>query len=281
MLEYIIRKDGQLVLNQQANLPMVYLDHWALRKVSESQELAETFIHAFKTANATLAVSWVNIVEFSKLASPNAHRDAETFVGRLLPHIFCMEVNPITVRQNEDAIMRGELSIPPHADVELMKLLGGLRPTGFEQFSANGLFASVHKSSGVSSDMDQLTDVMIDQIEGLRQRYATDPKMVKSAKGLPAKNGFPQGTRQIFRELVTTLLSDPSLQLTRNHAIDLLHAVVPLAYCDYVLLDAHWEEQVVRVRRKLTKGGFTFPIAEVFSERRQGFNRFTQALSER
>ena len=260
MLEYIIRKDGQLILNQQAKSPMVYLDHWALRKVSENQRLADAFLHSFKAANATIAVSWVNIVEFSKMASPKAHRDAEHFVGRLLPHIFCMEVNPITVRNNEDAIIRGELSIPAHADVELMKILGGLRPTGFEHFSATGFFASVHNSVGVSSEMDQLTELMIDQIEVLRQRYVTDPEMAKSAKGLPARSSFPQGTRQIFRELITTLLCDINLKLTKNHAVDLLHAVVPLAYCDYVLLDAHWEAQVKRVRKKLTEGASPFQL---------------------
>ena len=260
---------------------MVYLDHWALRKLSENQDLAKSFVIAFRASKATLAVSWVNIIEFSKLASLEAHNHAERLVNELLPHVFCMEVNPVTVGRNEDAIMRGELSIPAHADVEFMKILGGLRPHKFEQVSAIGLFAAVHQSAAVSAEMSELTRSMIGQIEKLRERYATEPELTKSAQGLPAKNDFPQGTRQLFRELVTTLLSDKSLKLTDNHAIDLMHAIVPLAYCDYVLLDAHWEEQVKRVRRKLTEGGFVFPIAEVYSERRDGVNRFIQALTDR
>ena len=75
-----------------------------------------------------------------------------------------------------------------------------------------------------------------------------------------------------------TLLIDPKTKITRNHAIDLFHAVVPAGYCDLVLLDKHWAAQVDRVRSRLVSAGITVPIAKVFSGKRGGVSRFLNEL---
>ena len=80
--------------------------------------------------------------------------------------------------------------------------------------------------------------------------------------------------RFILRELVRTLLIDKGTKMTKNHAIDLLHAVVPLAYCDLVLLDKHWETQVERVRSRFHNAGMSLPMGNIFSAKANGIVRF-------
>jgi hypothetical protein len=58
-----------------------------------------------------------------------------------------------------------------------------------------------------------------------------------------------------------------------------MHAVVPVAYCDLVLLDKHWETQVERVRLRLNKAGISAPIAKIFSGKANGIDRFLYELA--
>ena len=67
---------------------------------------------------------------------------------------------------------------------------------------------------------------------------------------------------------------DKGTKLTRNQAIDLIHAVVPVAYCDLVLLDKYWEAQVDRVRSRFDAAGMSIPIGRVFSGKANGIERF-------
>ena len=95
---------------------------------------------------------------------------------------------------------------------------------------------------------NNLADTIVERIEALRDQLETDLKFQSAIARPPSGTRFQRGTRFILRELVRSLLVDPKTKMTRNHAIDLFHAVVPAAYCDLVLLDKHWETQVGRVR---------------------------------
>lgn len=277
MIRYEINESGKLMLIQEIAGPLIYLDHWALRKLSEEPTLRAEFISSMRTARADLAISWLNIAEFSKLSSGSAHEVAESLVEELLPSVFFLETNPVTVWSNEDEQVQGRHQTPAHADVELLKQVASLRPSGLQQFTARGLFGYVH-GSDLATSLAELTGSMLRHIDALRTQYASDALLRRSARSMPPEASHPKATRQLFRELITTLLVDPKLKLTPQHATDLLHCVVPLSYCDYVLLDAHWEAQVSRVKTKLQRGGRDYALASVFSERRHGLSRFFRAL---
>jgi hypothetical protein len=60
--------------------------------------------------------------------------------------------------------------------------------------------------------------------------------------------------------------------------MDFLHAVVPVAYCDYVMLDKYWEEQVHRMRQRLTPTSIEIPLARVLSKRTGGLEELVRRL---
>ena len=103
---------------------------------------------------------------------------------------------------------------------------------------------------------------------------ALSPTPLSASTGMPIQ----RGTRFIPREFVRSPLVNLMTKLTRNQSIDLLHAVVPVSYCDLVLLDNHLETQVDRVRSRLVSAGIRVPVAKVFSGKRDGITRFLNDL---
>lgn len=56
------------------------------------------------------------------------------------------------------------------------------------------------------------------------------------------------------------------------------HAVVPVAYCDLVLLDAQWEHRVKLVTDRLVKHNISMKPADVFSGKPGGIEHFFERL---
>ena len=66
--------------------------------------------------------------------------------------------------------------------------------------------------------------------------------------------------------------------MTRNHALDLVHAAVSVSYCDYVLLDGHWQDQVERMKSRFDGAVMTYPLAKVYSKRNDGVESFLSQI---
>jgi hypothetical protein len=80
------------------------------------------------------------------------------------------------------------------------------------------------------------------------------------------------------RELVGSLLLDRDRVITSNDAMDLMHAAVPIAYCDFVLLDSKWQHRVAIIRDRLLEHSIPLKPAEVFSGKRGDLERFLDRL---
>ena len=277
MVQIAINKQGDLEVGQSDASPTVYLDHWALRTLSEDDKLAIRLVAALKSRNGTLAISWLNVGEFSKVTSPEPARNAENLVESCLPQVFFVEVEPFQVIDREDKLLAGGPPEAPHADLDLLKAFVQLRPKSVQLLTAHELFKVVQGTSLVQG-LDGLADTIVGRVGALRVDVENDPDFRKTVQRLPAGTLIQRGTRFVLRELVRSLLIDQRMKMTRNHAIDLLHAVVPVAYCDLVLLDKHWEAQVGRVRSRLEAAGLPVPIARVFSGKANGVDRFLGEL---
>jgi hypothetical protein len=81
-----------------------------------------------------------------------------------------------------------------------------------------------------------------------------------------------------LRELLGKLLVDQKGNMTQNDAMDLFHAIVPISYCDFVLLDAAWEQRVKLVGERLIQHKIGIKAAKVFSEKSKGLGHFFECL---
>jgi hypothetical protein len=230
MIEFAIDKDGNLQIVQRDISPTTYLDPWAFRKFSENTSLATQLTAALELCNGTFALSWLNFVKFTKVSLPEQARSAEDLLEANLPRVFFMETNPFTVIQREDELLAGGSPLAPHADTEFLELVAGLKPKSLAPFTVRGLFRDVQESR-LAANFDRLADSIIDRTEDLR-REIDRSSTLRSAVMRPPRGISPQrGTRFIFREMARTLLIDRKMKLKRSHAVDLMHAIVPIAYC--------------------------------------------------
>jgi hypothetical protein len=189
MVEITIGENGELVAGQQLTSPAVYLDHWALRAASENPRLSDRLTLALEARNGTLVVSWANIAEFSSL-DQQAARTAEEFLDRQLPRLFFLDFNAFDVIRREDELLAGGPPTPPHADLDLLRLVVGLRPEGVRPITCVGMLTERTKAT------------FVDRAGGLRAEYIDDKAFKtlvdRSLQGRPA----PRGTFVLLREIV-------------------------------------------------------------------------------
>lgn len=265
---------------QRATSPFVYLDHWALLEFSENAMQGTRFVEALQARNGTLALSWLNLCEFSKITVAEQATKAECLLERILPQLFFIEIEPFRVIQRENELLAGGPRVPPHSDESFLRAFTYLRSadsTSLSLFTTHKLFQYTQNLE-TAQRFDHLADVLVDRIEAMREEVATDESFESIVRRLPQGPQIQAGTRYIIRELLRTMLLNQAMRITKNHSIDLLHAVVPLAYCDFVLLDSHWEEQVTQMRTRVSSTGLAFSIAKVFSMKSNGVDRFLTEL---
>jgi hypothetical protein len=282
MIRYLIDDNQKLRIEQVGTSPTVYLDHWALRHISTTDNLRTQFVEHLLASGGTLMLSWLNLAEFTKVTDRKQAESAENLVNEILPNVFFIEIDPFTVIEREDKLLNSGVPIPPHADTDFLRAFSTLKPNkpnSVFQFTAHDLFAALHKSK-LAVQMNNMADTLIDRIKVLREEMITSQDFCRLVRRLPSGPPIQHGTRYVLRELSRIFLIDHSLNITRNHSIDLLHSIVPVAYCDIVLLDAHWEEQVARMRDRLKEAKLNVPIASVFSRRTNGLYGFFSALGE-
>ena len=68
MFQLSIDANGSPQAAQRPVEPMVYLGHWALRMFSEDSSLGGRLQAALDARSGTLALSWINLGEFAKVA---------------------------------------------------------------------------------------------------------------------------------------------------------------------------------------------------------------------
>lgn len=284
MIEFTPNEEGGYV-DQWCVPPTVYLDHWAWRKISESELLTNRFSNALKACGGTLAVSWLNLVEFSRVTDERQTHKADTLLNAILPRAFILDPDFIKVCGKEDKILAGGERVAPHADLVTLRnpvvlkffLNNRPKPNAVKLSPPENLFSLV-TASETTTLIDGFEGSFIRQAESLREDYDNNREFRLRVNRLPKGHPNQYGTRVIASELLGSFLKNKKVKASGNHAVDYTHAVVAVAYCDYVLLDGHWATQVEQARKRIADGGLSFPMAKVFSEKGDGLKRFLQEL---
>ena len=263
--------------------PVVYLDHWALGDISENQTLTDHLTAALKSRNGTLALSWLQLREFSKMTNEAQARDAENLIKDILPQIFFLEVHFDAVISRED-----EQLACPHRDEDLFEEFIKSQPRPRNQLTVRNLFKVMQEDRQGAQRHAKLAGAIVDCINVMRSKLATKQgrkdrdSFIKSAllefqpviKHSQGDWQIQRGTRFICYELIRSLFIDMQKTICQNDVDDIFHAVVPVAYCDFVLLDGHWKTQVERAHARLKKVVPSVSIARVFSRRANGLDQF-------
>ena len=268
MLRLSADPGGGLQVNMTDVPPSVYLDHFAIRDISEKPAFADRFVSALDSLAGTLCISVLNVIEFSKVTDVKSVELAERLLERCLPRIFLIESDPWVVIRRENSLMRGERSLPPHGDFELAAILPTLEQSGVKPLGIHGLFAAAAEAP-LSDSLEGLGETFLSRIAEMRVQFEEDAGLRSQASRVPAAQGLQRATRFLLREIVRSSVSNQHMNLSANDAVDFLHSIVPVSYCELVILDRRWASQVSQAITRLTKGGHDTEMAKVYSARKK------------
>lgn len=227
--------------------PGIYLDHWAMRFFADDTAPRTRFLEALKT-KGTVLISIMNIVEIAGNTGQSA-ADLRTFLDAIGPHWFPISVNARLVAEREDSYKAGDN--PPVLGDAIVLDNDFRQHLEAGNVSLAGLVDLTRGKNGTELIDTARKDenVVIDGVKCWRDKYDTNEKILDE-KWPTMKFDAAKPMRSIYNHIMRLCITD-SFTFNDNHVRDLLHATVPTAYADVVLLDPHWAEQVSKVRRQL------------------------------
>ena len=272
---------GPPFARQRRMAPAVYLDHWALRRFSTTQELGDRLIAALRANGGTLVLSWANVAEFLAMdAMTTAAKHAERFIEANWPRLYFLRPDPFIVEDRENGRLAGTLREDPESDEELMMICAyQVGPSGLAVPSTAGIVTSVlgakaRLEPGALDLKSKVTAATRARLDAAR----TDPTERRKFERAPTQPHRRRATRSLLELLLRRFLDMPPDAFRANDVFDLLHAVVPISYCDFVLLDKRWRRGAVDACAELRAQSATAPLAEIFDGRAGELERFLTIL---
>lgn len=261
---------GRLQVIQSFDFPAVYLDHWAIRRLSSDATLGARFLNSLKRSRGSLVVSHANFAEIAGPADPRHADEIATFLEAALPNIyFAMFDSQKAIDQEKvsrDTTIR--LKAPP--DIELLLEVARQRPDDFRSFSIAGVIKAI------TARRDQLNAVWTESNRELANLINTVRFNAETMKQAQNFQGHPRHvpTLAVMQELLRPIFLDQAMAISQNDAGDIRHAITSISYCDYTLLDRRWEDFYERMVRRFSQLGLHIRVAKVFSDRGQGLELF-------
>ncbi|MBU1222749.1 MAG: hypothetical protein KKA22_06270 [Gammaproteobacteria bacterium] len=272
-IEFVSSPDG-IRVRQSFVSPTVYLDHWALRLFSDDSELQDRLVRLLLQKQGTLLLSHISFAEFAKPTDRQHCISAEKFLERLLPNIYLTDFAYDKLQIKEESEQDNRRRFWPPADLPQLKLFAERAQDSPLGFTMHGFISMAHDHHPQLEPVTlETVHVIRDGIEACRE----DPIYVhKSRNVLP--DDKRTRTYVIMGELMREFVLDPSLAITDNDVIDMLHAAMPINCCDFVLLDGAWASRVAKMKQRIENAGSDFPIAKCYSKRGDGVSQFLRDL---
>ena len=268
MIEISVDEQGEIIGKQFCTNPTVYLDLWALMDFALEDSLGNRFIQALVGRGGTLALSWIHFVELSQLSDQSQAMRIATFLQRMAPHMFFIEVIPKSVIERENSILQSGKVIAPHADDRFLKAFLVHRRKSVDPLSVAEFLRGFQQEKVVEmcqSFMAELKEV----VESSRQRAQQNPVLGARIKEVPLGHHIQHATRYIDVEAGRYLVRD-RINMSSQDWRDYFHMIIPLAYCDVLLLDRRWANKAQEIVRRLRRAGHKAQLAQIFWKKELG-----------
>lgn len=238
-------KDGERQLTEIFRRPMVYLDHWALNDIALSDVYRRRFTNILNSRGGMLRISAYNIRELANQEDKSQIDTILSFLDEIDTGF--INIHPTEVIERENQIISGNQTIGnPSADLEIIKTyqVAMNHPQSWSVAEiVKTCLASTDKSSFCSEDfLAKITSFT----EKARSDTTTTERMKKHFNKLRAAGQqHCTATRELLAMGIAFIIKNQLMKMTViSEWNDLFHVIVPVAYCDVVLIDKRWKEFV-------------------------------------
>ncbi|MBW8832082.1 MAG: hypothetical protein JF606_22235 [Burkholderiales bacterium] len=267
--------EGYVRVRQSFLSPTVYLDHWALRLFSDDAQLQDRLVAELRRQRGTLLLSNFSFAEFARDDDRRHTVAAEEFIERLLPNIFLTDFAFDKVYEQELQEQDNVRRFWPPADLPQLKLFAERAQNAPLGFTMRGFIAMARDNHMA---IEQVTKDTLHMIRGSLEAHRAQPEYVRAARNIRPTSKRTR-TFVIMAELMREFILVPNLRLGDNDIMDMVHALLPVNCCDFVLLDGAWEDRVSKMKQRIQRVGANMPVASCYSRRNNGVLRFLEELA--
>lgn len=262
---------GGLSIRQNFSSPLVYFDHWAVRRFSDDAALADRFIAALHGAQGTWLFSQTNLTEFIAMRDIPTARRVEALIQRAFPYFYVLDTVDDTPYFREDQADRPR---PPDAPERHWML----RDLGDRAVIAGGTLNAHRFISDGIDHAGQLLPIF----EQMKRDISNHITEIREAVIANHDRGalVPHRHMRLIDIFKEELLVEPASQANQrfrdNDAVDFVHALPACQLCDMVLLDTAWCHKVALATQRIRDAGIEGKIAACYSPNSVG--EFLDAL---
>lgn len=242
MITSSLLANGQIVYEQKAVGPSIYLDQWMWCELSEDTTLCKRFIDSALSRSCCIMYSIASLVELAQISDQGQlHALAEVMDSLDFGFV---EIDPNQVIALEKRHESGTTGVfsgrHPAADPDMLN------------YAIRRHHPSMPKMSAILKDLKQELPArykaMADRFEAsltpIVKRARADSPVLARAKTKNRERSIrrpgPPYTEDILRALNFFLVANQNMKMNGNEWMDVFHLVVPVAYMEFVVLDKRW-----------------------------------------
>lgn len=255
-------EDGRHRLSEVFRRPMVYLDHWALNDLALSDAYRQRFTGILNSRGGMLRISAYSIRELAN----QGDKSQINAILSLLDEVDAgfINIHPTQVIEQENRILAGDPTVGnPSADLDIIDIylmaMNSPSTWSISEIVKTCLVNANEKSFCSEDFLIKITSTT----EKARQDTVTMDKLKKNFNIMRSSGQrYCTATRELFEMVIAFIVKNHSMKMKDiSEWNDIFHLIVPVAYCDIVLLDKRWLEFVKQT-------GLTAPgIAYVYDKR--------------
>jgi hypothetical protein len=248
-IQFKVIQDNNIIVDQYANKPTVYLDNWAFNTFALNEELGKKFTKIMNDKNGTIAFSIMNLFEITAKEDNEQIKSIVSFIDSI--DGILIDVNPNDVIEREKDYRKRGITQSPCADVNLLRACFLYAHDPLKPFKISELILKLHdKIKTLNYELEQHFE---QDLFSIILRARADVKALARARKRSYKKiecQFPPCTQQILSKCIDFIVLNQNMRMPDKEWCDVFHLITPVAYCDFVLADSRWTHFIRTLKLK-------------------------------
>jgi len=233
---------NEIIVEQVANRPIIYLDNWAYNLFTENEELGGKFIKLMNEKEGSIAFSIMNLYEITIREDKDQVEKIKNYIDEF--DVVLIDISPTKVIMKEKLHKNGKFIGCPAVDYKLLEAYVLYAHDYLKPFKTSELVTKLQEEMKTQNGF--FKQKFEEELFPFIKKARTQGDLISQAKMRFEKklqSEFPY-TEGIYSKCIDFIIVNEKMQMPDKEWRDIFHLIVPIAYCDYVLIDSRWRSFV-------------------------------------